>query len=105
VAAFLLVQDLPDPHLPLTVRIVAGGQEQSVRYDPSELPLALDAVSPLVSGINAALEAASGEPGAPLVGPIGLALMTDSPRPIQLTLTQFDVTFAQSLATAARGGR
>ena len=99
-AAFLFVQALPNPDLPLTLRILAGGQEQSIPYDPSAFPLALDAASPLVSGINAALAAAS-DLGAPLVGPIQLTLSADPPLPIQLTLTQLDVTFAQTLAACS----
>jgi hypothetical protein len=100
-AGFLFVQTLPDPAAPLTLTLAVGGHEQSVAYDPSAFPLTLDSASPLARGINAAfVTATGGDPGTPLPATISLDLGADSPRPLQVSLTQFDVTYVQTQALA-----
>jgi hypothetical protein len=100
-AGFLFVQTLPDPAAPLTLTLAVGGQELSVAYDPSAFPLTLDSASPLARGINAAfVTATGGDPGTPLPATIGLNLGADSPLPLQVSLTQFDVTYVQTQAVA-----
>ena len=101
-AGFLFEQVLPDPDVPLTLRLAAGGQQQAVPYDPSRFPVALDAESPLVRGINAAIEKATGgKPGTPLPAAIGLILSADPPLPVQVSFTRCDVVLAQTQVIAS----
>ncbi len=94
VTSYIFERLLPDPAAPLAITLEVGGERQEIPYQPETFPAVLDASSPLVRGLNAAIAVQTGgEPGAPLPQEIAVALGADPPQPAQIVLTGLDVTY------------
>ncbi|HEY1294536.1 MAG TPA: hypothetical protein VGJ60_15775 [Chloroflexota bacterium] len=84
---------------PLTFQLELGDESQAVLFDPSSQPVAFDSSSPLVAGLNTALTSGRSA-GQALPSHMDVALRSDPPLLIQVTLTRFDVALVQDLAVA-----
>ncbi len=96
-ASYALRLALPSP---LTLGMQVGDERQAVPLIPVAFPLTLDSAAPLVRGLNAALTNGRGS-GDPLPDGVAIELSVEPVLALQLTLTQFDVTYVQTLSEGA----